>query len=479
MLADIAAEVAAHSRERAALYRRATGPKTRAGKLASRRNATTHGLRCKVVVPPGDERAIAERARSFALTLKPADDPQRWLVARAAVTTVRLDRCVRRELIALHEQTAAAERDWFRRGRARARRLGQLVADDPARAFGRLTGFALGCDWLVARWERLAESLEDPEVGHWSRGELVRAIGLLGLDYRHDDLDEPRMHAFSRLALAADPEAPPEEVDLLLDLDTAHLGPDARRAEHRRLLGFEPDAARLALLALVRAEQESLRARRAWLWEHRDRPALEAACDRARHFDAGPDANLARRYEASTALELARDLNLLARLQRQAALAAGSDAPDGWPAGPDPLPDLAPDPIPTPSLPARPEPAPVPDFEPPVPAIDFPAVEIDDADASEGDEFEDEEGADAADAPAPNELHTATILAASDAHASLTATPSGPDGASPPRPETVPGASATHPEGVAGSIRADRDAAPAPLEPRGEDGPPAPGPASA
>ena len=118
---------------------RATGPRTVAGKARSRANAVKHGLRCQVVEPPDQREKIADRVAEWTDAIKPADPVQRWLVARAATASVRLDRCVERENLALEENTARAERDFFRRRRAWARRLGARLRRPARKVYAKLT----------------------------------------------------------------------------------------------------------------------------------------------------------------------------------------------------------------------------------------------------------------------------------------------------------------------------------------------------
>ena len=181
----------------------ATGPKTVAGKAKSRANAVKHGLRCQVVEPPHQREKIADRVAEWTDAMKPTDPVQRWLVTRAATASVRLDRCVERENLALEENTAAAERTFFRRRRAWARRVGHQLDSDAPKAHARLTASAFGCDWLIARFDDLAADLEIPG-GYWSRDEFLRCLRWLGFDTRRIPPGHALVAQLYRDSLAAD-----------------------------------------------------------------------------------------------------------------------------------------------------------------------------------------------------------------------------------------------------------------------------------
>ena len=295
---------------------RATGPKTVAGKAKSRVNAVKHGLRCQVVEPPDQREKIDDRVAVWTEAMQPTDPVQRWLVARAATASVRLDRCVERENLALEENTARAERGFFRRRRAWARRLGAKLEEQTEKAYAKLTGSSFGCDWLIARFDDLAADLEITG-GYWSRDEFLRALRLLGFEPKRIPPGHPLVATLYRASLTADKAPDPTEVDAFLEIDTRDLDPDARAAAQRHHLG-DRERGRLALVAIVRQEQLRLRDLRETLWDETDAPALEQACARARTFDASPEAALARRYESANALELHRNLADFHRARRDA-----------------------------------------------------------------------------------------------------------------------------------------------------------------
>ena len=298
------------------LQPRATGPKTLAGKAKSRANAVKHGLRYQVVEPPDQREKITDRVAEWTDAMKPTDAVQRWLVARAATASVRLDRCVERENLALEENTAKVERAFFRRRRAWARRLGARLEEQTEKAYSKLLSSALGCDWLIARLDDLAADLEIPG-GYWSRDEFFQALRLLGFEPKRIPPGHPVVGRLYRASLAADKAPDPQEVDAFLKLDTAALDPEARAAEQRKALG-EREKGRQTLLEIVRQEQRRLHDLRDVLWDETDAPALEQAVALARTFDASPEAALARRYESANALELHRHLSDFHRARREA-----------------------------------------------------------------------------------------------------------------------------------------------------------------
>jgi len=72
---------------------KSTGPKTEAGKERSRRNSLRHGLTgAGIVLPTENLAAIEARFDEFEADLKPEGSVARFLVRRAALLSIRLDR---------------------------------------------------------------------------------------------------------------------------------------------------------------------------------------------------------------------------------------------------------------------------------------------------------------------------------------------------------------------------------------------------
>ena len=104
-----AAQIEANRRNSA----KSCGPKTPAGKEASRANALKHGMTGAGVVLPNEDAAEVER-RFAALEgeIEPTHEMERILVRRIAVSSVRMDRGVEQETAHLSERVRRAEADF-------------------------------------------------------------------------------------------------------------------------------------------------------------------------------------------------------------------------------------------------------------------------------------------------------------------------------------------------------------------------------
>ena len=116
---------------------RSTGPKTEAGKAASRRNALVHGLAGEGVVLPDEMgRELDDRLAGWAEELRPAGRVEAFLVRAAAVESLKYDHATRHRFAALAHRVRHAEVDWdaARRAGVEAIVTELDVASTPARS---------------------------------------------------------------------------------------------------------------------------------------------------------------------------------------------------------------------------------------------------------------------------------------------------------------------------------------------------------
>ena len=159
---------------------RSTGP-SEAGKCRSRRNALKHGLTgAGVVVPDEDVAAIEERFEAFEADLKPKGAVAQYHVLRAAMLSVRLERCVRHEAAEITRAMLDAEKA---EADARADQVDGLVAwllVDPAEAVRKLRRTPEGIDWLIGAWRDLSTDLNHEACDRWNNARAERAERLVG-----------------------------------------------------------------------------------------------------------------------------------------------------------------------------------------------------------------------------------------------------------------------------------------------------------
>ena len=243
-----------------------TGPRTEAGKLQSRRNALRHGLASTgVVLLPEDEAKLVERRRSWGEVLRPTDEVEAFLVERAVVHSVKLERASAVESASACASVERADREY------EAEVLGRLeAAEGEARA-----------------WTRLGE-------------ELAR-FGTLGRD---------GFDAICRLLKVGGSEDP-RRYDIFALTRTA--GSDAARDEAAR-----PEA-RKALGDLIEARLEERRRAVARIFEEIGGPEGRALTRAKAAINPEPAATIARRYEEADERGLLRMLDTLDRRRKAAA----------------------------------------------------------------------------------------------------------------------------------------------------------------
>ncbi len=270
--------------------KKSTGPRTDEGKVRSRRNALRHGLAGEgVVLPPEDEARLRERIAAWGECLGPRNALEEYLISRAALHSVKLDRTTRVDAARVLSQVQQAEADF---APERLERLGRI--ESAMRLLHRLAALLEWRGWLDRDDLRDLGALLGPfEPGDPRPVELV----LLGRDaLPPPSPDQPTPSTLPPELLALHPAPPPP--------------PESEHDRARRAY------ARAALAEMIAARRERLDEQRRRLRDEIASPeALLLARERAAFDDSEPG-NLLRRYETASELGLFRVLNYLERRRR-------------------------------------------------------------------------------------------------------------------------------------------------------------------
>jgi hypothetical protein len=156
--------------------RLSTGPKTPEGKARSRANALKHGL-CASVVVAEDADAVETRTREWYAALHPQNMYHMWMLDKAAVTSLRLDRSERMERRVRDKRSLRAELCWDDDRKLEAARLGANLRSNPDETVEMLKRTPQGCEWLMSRWAMLAH-VADVKQG-WTLDQKRLAFDLL------------------------------------------------------------------------------------------------------------------------------------------------------------------------------------------------------------------------------------------------------------------------------------------------------------
>ncbi len=254
---------------------KSSGPTSALGKSISRKNSLKHGLTgAGIVIPDEDVAAVQERIEAFTADLKPKNDVAQFLATRAAVLSVRMDRCVRQEAAKITRDMMAAD---ALEAEARAEELARhtaLLDTEPVKAVRHLERSPEGIDWLILAWRQMLSYLFDAKYPRFSYERAQKLAGcqaMSAVSSRLSALGLALVGNFNYLKADDWPELP---------------DPDRREAVRGELKRFvEGEIARL----------EDVRAG----LDH-DAIARDRAGARARAiFDPSPEANLARKYEAA------------------------------------------------------------------------------------------------------------------------------------------------------------------------------------
>ena len=164
---------------------RSTGPKSAAGKAASRQNAFQHGMAGAgdVLGPGEDETLVASRSAAFRVELGATTEVTQLFAHRAAVLSIRMERLANRELVAVAEARAVAQLQFDEEAAPeRNRWIAGLAAGtasyrDVTRA---LEGSPAGLLALIDAWETaLVEATADGSaVADRARSRLNSWLGL-------------------------------------------------------------------------------------------------------------------------------------------------------------------------------------------------------------------------------------------------------------------------------------------------------------
>ena len=156
------------------------GPRTAAGKAVARGNAVKHGLSGAGKVLPEDMRVEVERLEAaFREDFPPTTATEVQAVFNMALGAVRMERCLHLETV-LTERNRVRDLVKFDRDRQLvAEQLGQELLESPAETVLKLRGSGAGYTWLITRWQRLLNGLENG-ICRWQEAEIDRACALLG-----------------------------------------------------------------------------------------------------------------------------------------------------------------------------------------------------------------------------------------------------------------------------------------------------------
>ncbi len=166
---------------------RSTGPKTDEGKDRVRRNAITHGMTARTIMPvltQEDPRQLEERTQEWVSDVQPQNAIERDLVRQAARLSLAIERGERIETQMLGAWGHTQVRELGRRllyiagpEEVKVSRM-SLWADDPGLLVNQLEESAEGCRWLLERWEEYRNLLD--RKSKWEVPEMLRFIRLQG-----------------------------------------------------------------------------------------------------------------------------------------------------------------------------------------------------------------------------------------------------------------------------------------------------------
>jgi hypothetical protein len=331
---------------------KSTGPKTEAGKLRSRANATKHGLTARTVLLPNEDPADYEKTvLGWFDSCKPTDQCEVFLVERLAYHSFQLNRATRADFARLRINAQTGDLDeenrielevtWLSSRLLRApggrpsvfpcaSRLAEEQehqkirtdsfddAEHPKVLIGRLKSTGAGCARLLVLWNELRESLE-MEGGYWLAPERFRGFRLLGL-HPIDVCMTKELAFILKACRTLDPDAGSLVGEVWNDMVAPEKLPSLEWAYQRAIAHsgvMAQEAAREFLMEIVAREIRGLEERVGRYDErakHEGRVAPQLAA-----FDNSREGELRRRYEVSCERFFYRSLDELRRRQGEKA----------------------------------------------------------------------------------------------------------------------------------------------------------------
>jgi hypothetical protein len=280
---------------------KSTGPKTPAGKIASRGNAIKHGLYAETIPIEGENGELFDtRFNAWSTELNPfASEAADYIIAQLVRKSIRLDRC---HLV--HDATIANLARSALQVRAEGRAClvedlsRMLLTDTSDIAVRRLREFPEGCEYLIREWQQLAPALIDPP--HWDDIDELNSSILMGR-LRSLRRKAPGQLVLQTLAIAKNREVATKlannEYPASLHWTEKYNSQEAHQRDRDEILGHELKAihAKAEIEARIEREIADLRARKLEL-EERDNQEMSQASLRAR-FDDTDKGKLMHRHE--------------------------------------------------------------------------------------------------------------------------------------------------------------------------------------
>ena len=262
-------------------------------------NSTTHGLRSETLPPTGSVASdLEEHVQSWMIFYRPATPGERALLRQAATADFYKARALLYLEGHLDSQIRSATLRFEAACVEKVEDLKILIRTEPGKAVRALKGTALGCQYMIRRWQYL-DGLLAGTPGTWSHFEGDEAIGLLGcrtvredLRYAEAEVVEAYRHAEKVVRLEPDPMLDEPQVvhNYKQKLQAAEVLKKKCPDTYLDILGLRVDEAARArgivwLRAKIAREVEGLRALEARLQVEIDGPERAEAVKRSQALE--------------------------------------------------------------------------------------------------------------------------------------------------------------------------------------------------